>query len=548
MNEHPAPHGDAVADAAQNLARLNGQVESMRAVLVQLLQDVVLAEKLLDNSQTVRLLEANEQLVISALEAQGDADTVADALEESTRASGLDPLTGLPNRTLMIDRLVQAIAHAKRYGHRLALLFLDLNNFKQINDTFGHAVGDRAIQLVADCMVSLVRETDTVSRHGGDEFLILLADIGQPADAATIAEKLTASLGAYSRIDEHAVRLSASVGISIYPEDGEDAQTLIDRADAAMYVAKRGELGGHAFYAAPPAGSPTPGPGSAAPAQPRPTHEQLTRADSERRHAQLREANEQLVLAALGAQELQAAAELARQRQTELLTLMAQELSNPFAPIRIAAAMLGREDADQALLPRARAVIEHQLEQMSQLVDGLLGAPPQQGDRLTLGHRPFDLATTVATVVQVCRPATDRRQQTLEVEIPAGPLEVRGDPKLIAQVLTNLLSNATTYTHDGGRIRLKVVVAGDEVVISVGDNGAGIAPETMPMIFDPFVRDPRAIAVNAEGLGLGLTVVRTIVEAHGGRVGAASAGIGHGSEFVVSLPIAGRAGAAIVGG
>ncbi len=227
---------------------------------------------------------------------------------------------------------------------------------------------------------------------------------------------------------------------------------------------------------------------------------------------------------------------------------MAQELSNPFAPIRIAAAMLGREGADQALLPRARAVIEHQVEQMSQLVDGLLGAPPQDTATLTLGHRRFDLAATVATVVQACRPAMDRRQQTLDLEIAAAPLEVRGDPALMAQVLTNLLSNASTYTHDGGRIRLTAAVVGDEVVISVGDNGVGIAPEAMPILFDPFVRDPRASAVNEEGLGIGLTVVRAIVEAHGGRVVAVSAGIGHGSEFVVSLPMAGRAAAAIVGG
>ncbi|MGK2900819.1 MAG: diguanylate cyclase domain-containing protein [Burkholderiaceae bacterium] len=547
MSKRPDPRDDAVAKAEQDLTRLNGQVESMRAVLVRLLQDVVQAEKLLDGSQATRLLEANEQLVLTALEAQIDADTVADALEESTRVAGLDPLTGLPNRTLLLDRLAQAIAHAKRYGHRLALLFLDLNNFKQVNDTFGHAVGDRAIQLVADCMVSLVRETDTVSRHGGDEFLILLADITHAADAAAIAEKLNASLGSYSRIDDHQVRLSASIGISIYPEDGEDARSLIDRADAAMYVAKRHEMGGFVFHSDPPAGQPRPGAPLVEPQQRRLTQDQLAIAEYERRHAQLREANEQLVLAALGAQELQAAAEHARQRQTELLTLMAQELSNPFAPIRVAAAMLGRQDADQALLPRARAIIEQQVDQMSQLVDGLLGTAPQDAGRLALGHRRFDLAATVATVVQACRPAMDRRQQVLAVEIAAAPLEVRGDPDLIAQVLTNLLGNATSYSHDGGRIRLSVAVAGHEVVMTVSDVGAGIAPEAMAAIFDPFVRDPRASAVNQEGLGIGLTVVRAIVEAHGGRVVAASAGIGHGSEFVVTLPMAGLPAAPIAG-
>jgi diguanylate cyclase (GGDEF)-like protein len=495
----------------------------------------------LDNSQATRLLEANEQLVISVLEAQIDADTAAGALGESTRMGELDPLTELPNRALLLDRLAQAIAHAKRYGHRLALLFLDLNNFKQINDIFGHAVGDRAIRLAADCLRSVVRETDTVSRHGGDEFLILLADITHAADAAAIAEKLNSSLGSYSSVDDHVVRLSASIGISVYPEDGEEAPTLIDRADAAMYVAKRHEFGGFAFYSDPLAGQPGSGVPPVEPRQRRLTHEQLALEESERRHAQLREANEQLVLAALGAQELQAAADSARQRQAELLTMVAHELSNPFAPIRIAASMLGRQGADQVLLSRAQALIEQQVNQMSRLVDGLLG--PDKS-RLTRGHRLFDLAATVADVARACQPAMDRRLQTLEIEIAAAPLEVRGDPILIAQVLTNLLGNATTYSHSGGRVRLSVDIVDDDVVMTVSDNGAGIAPEALATIFDPFVRDVRASAVNEEGLGIGLAVVRAIVEAHGGRLVASSAGIGRGSEFIVSLPMPQGSGAA----
>ncbi len=534
MNMRTDKPDAAAAAAAQALAQLKERVESMRGVLVQLLQDVVRAETRLDNAQTTRLMEANEQLVVAALEAQIDADTAAHALSETTRVVGLDSLTGLPNRTLLVDRLAQAISHAKRYGHRLALLFLDLDNFKQINDTFGHAVGDRAIQLAADRLQAVVRETDTVSRHGGDEFLILLADITHAADAAAIAEKLNASLGTYSSVDGHMMRLSASIGISIYPEDGVDAPTLIDRADAAMYVAKRHEIGGFAFHADPPADPSRPGLPAVEPQQRRLTHEELALEGHERRHTQLREANEQLVLAALGAQELQAAADSARQRQAELLTMVAQELSNPFAPIRIAASMLGRQGVDQALLSRARALIEQQVDQMSRLVDGLLG--PDKS-RLTRGQRLFDLSATVADVARACRPAMDRRLQTLDIEIAAPPLEVRGDPVLVAQVLTNLLSNATNYSRSGGRVRLSVEVVNHEVLMTVSDNGAGIAPAALATIFDPFARDARASAVNPEGLGIGLAVVRAIVEAHGGRVVARSAGIGHGSEFIVSLPL-----------
>ena len=187
-------------------------------------------------------------------------------------------------------------------------------DFKQINDSFGHAAGDRALQLVADCLASLVRETDTVSRHGGDEFLIILAEMVQPADAALVAEKVNAALGAYSRIGDHAVSLKASIGISVYPEDGEDAKTLIDRADAAMYLAKKQTLGGFVFHAAHPPGRaslPAPAIGSQ---RRRSTHYELTMAEHERRNQLLREANEELVLAALGAQELLAASEEARSR------------------------------------------------------------------------------------------------------------------------------------------------------------------------------------------------------------------------------------------
>ena len=538
MNEAPERRDIAAARAEQELARLNGQVEAMRAVLIQLLQDVVRAESRLDSNQAARLLEANERLVLSSLNAQSEAVTAAGALDEASRLGGLDPLSGLPNRAVLLDRLALAIASARRHGNRVALLFLDINNFKLINDTFGHAAGDLAIQLVADCLSTLVRDSDTVSRHGGDEFLILLAEVSEAADAAVIAEKVSAALAACGRIDGHVVRLTASIGISIYPEDGDDAKTLIDRADAAMYVAKSREPGGFVFHAdqpARPASLPAPSIESRAR---RLTHHQLTMAEYERTHAQLREANEQLVLSALGAQELQAAAEDARRRQTELLADIARELSNPFAPIRIAAAMLGRQDADKALLPRAQAIVEQQVNQLSRLADGLLSPGPDR-DSLTRGHRRFDVVATVGDAARACQPSMDRRLQALTVDIPATSIEINGDPALIAQVLDNLLSNGNAYSPNGGRIRLSVVQVNHEVLITVADNGAGIAPEALVTIFDPFVRDPRASAVNEDGLGIGLTVVRAIVEAHAGRVVATSAGVGQGSEFVVSLPVAG---------
>lgn len=535
MTDVPDRRDIATTKAQDELSRLNAQVTAMRAVLTQLLQDVVRAESQLGRGQPAHLLEVNERLVVSALGALTDAEMANEARDKASRTSGLDQLTGLPNRTLLLDRFEKAISNAKRHGNRVALLFLDLNGFKQINDAFGHAVGDRALQLVADCLTSLVRETDTVSRHGGDEFLILLAEVAHRADAAIVAEKVNAALGTYSRIDDHDVRLTASIGISVYPEDGVDAKTLIDRADTAMYLAKEQELDGFVFHA-----DQSPGPSSLSAAPVRPQHQRLAPheseiAEHERRHEQLREANEQLVLTALGAQELLAAAEEARRRQSEMLAMVANELSSPFAPIRLAAATLGRPDAEKTLLPRVQAIIEQQADKMARLVSELLD-PRQLGKaQSSLGEQTFDAAEAIDVAVEACRPAMDRRQQILETTI-SRPLEVDGDRASLTQLLMSLIANASLYAHDGGWIRVAAEVVGGELLLTVVDSGRGVAQHAASAIFDPFVLDPRASLVNEDGIDSRLAAVREIVEAHGGTVAATVAAGGHGSQFVVSLP------------
>ncbi len=248
MNSNADRHEVEKAAAEHDLARLNERVAGMRSVLVRLLQDVVRAESRLDENQAMLLLEANERLVVTALNAQTDAATATQELDDASRLAGIDSLTGLPNRAALQDRLAQAIANARRHGNQAALLFLDLNKFKQINDTFGHAVGDQALKLVGSRLQASVRETDTVSRHGGDEFLILLAEVFHPTDAILVAQKVAAALAAPCRIDGHELDLAASIGISLYPDDGQDAQTLVDLADAAMYLAKGHETGGFVMH------------------------------------------------------------------------------------------------------------------------------------------------------------------------------------------------------------------------------------------------------------------------------------------------------------
>ncbi len=159
-----------------------------------------------------------------------------------------DALTGLPNRPLLIERLGQAISLARRHRKQVALLFVDLDYFKKINDSLGHTIGDQVLRAIADRLTGGVRLSDTVCRLGGDEFVILLPEIGQPGDAARIAEKLLATVTTPLRISGHTLQVSASVGISIHPEDDVDAEAIIQHADTAMYRVKANGRNGYGYF------------------------------------------------------------------------------------------------------------------------------------------------------------------------------------------------------------------------------------------------------------------------------------------------------------
>jgi diguanylate cyclase (GGDEF)-like protein len=150
-----------------------------------------------------------------------------------------DALTGLPNRRLLMDRLSLAIAHARRNTSTMAVMFLDLDGFKQINDTLGHDAGDTLLSMVADRLVAAVREEDTVARMGGDEFVIGLWELSHVDAVAALASKVILAVSQPYRIQGHDVRITASVGVGIYPLHGEAAETLMKRADLALYEAKR---------------------------------------------------------------------------------------------------------------------------------------------------------------------------------------------------------------------------------------------------------------------------------------------------------------------
>lgn len=166
---------------------------------------------------------------------------VGAARELSLRMSHLaqhDVLTGLPNRMLMADRLDRAIAAASRHGSKLAVLFIDLDRFKPINDRLGHAAGDQVLQSVASRLLAGVRRSDTVSRQGGDEFVVLLSEVACAEDAACTADALCAKIAAPHRIEGQDLRVTASAGVGVYPRDGMDAETLLKKADLALLSAK----------------------------------------------------------------------------------------------------------------------------------------------------------------------------------------------------------------------------------------------------------------------------------------------------------------------
>jgi len=150
-----------------------------------------------------------------------------------------DALTGLPNRRLLEDRLEQALVRAKRQHLQVAVLFVDLDRFKLVNDTLGHRIGDLLLQVVADRLRELLREGDTVSRVGGDEFVLVLPDLHSTDAASEIAHKLLDALAQPYLIDGHELLATPSIGISNFPKDGNEVGTLISRADAAMYYAKQ---------------------------------------------------------------------------------------------------------------------------------------------------------------------------------------------------------------------------------------------------------------------------------------------------------------------
>ena len=226
----------------------------------------------------------------------------------------------------------------------------------------------------------------------------------------------------------------------------------------------------------------------------------------------------------------------ADRRKDEFLATLAHELRNPLAPLSNALAVMKRAGDDGAVVQRARDTMERQLAQLVRLVDDLLDLNRITHNRLELRTQPVELASVLQQALEASRPLAEAAQHTLRVTLPDEPIHVNADPARLAQVFGNLLNNSSKYTRPGGTIDLAVQREGAQVCVSVKDSGIGIPPDQLERIFEMFTQVERADHAAAGGLGIGLTLVKRLLQMHGGSIEAHSAGEGQGSEFIVRLP------------
>lgn len=233
----------------------------------------------------------------------------------------------------------------------------------------------------------------------------------------------------------------------------------------------------------------------------------------------------------------QALLESSRQKD-EFLAMLAHELRNPLVPIRNAAHIIGRLGLDEPRIKWAQELIEGQVSHLTRMVDDLLDVSRIARGKVMLKQETIEASALIEQVMLAARPLAERKGHQLDVRLPEHPVYLQGDPVRLYQVLFNLMDNAIKYTPEGGRIEFAARLAGQEIEISVRDNGMGITAALLPRIFDVFQQDERTLERAQGGLGIGLTLVKRLVEKHGGRVEAHSEGPGLGATFTVWLPAA----------
>lgn len=236
--EHIADEREHIADQREDMANQREENADLRQEIADQCEEAAIAKAKLSTITQARLKGANERLIIASIHAQTMAESAELAKKQMSFMAGHDYLTNLPNRLLLNDRMAQSIAFAQRHGKKVALMFMDLDNFKRINDSLGHAVGDELLKSVARRLQTCVRHSDTVCRHGGDEFVVVLNEVEEVRDAVFAAEKIIEAMGLPHLVSGTQLKVTFSIGISIYPDDGKALETVARKADAAMYQAK----------------------------------------------------------------------------------------------------------------------------------------------------------------------------------------------------------------------------------------------------------------------------------------------------------------------
>ncbi len=530
--ESSSRHDDSVA----SVNRPDAQPPADVSALVQgLLGRIRVVTQELPVIVTEEILEASELLAVTALHASAAADESRENLERAARPFDVDALTGLPNRALFRDRFSQALAHARRRKSRVAVLFVDLDHFKEINDTHGHAVGDLIIQYVASCLKDAGRDVDTVCRHGGDEFLILLSEVGDAKSAARFAHKVTTVLREPVRIGDSTFAISASIGISLYPDDGEDQEVLIQRADAAMYVAKRNGDGVAFASAQHQPLSPTYDASlTSEPSDPIGLLE-VALAEAQTSLADLKATNARLELDILNAEREQGKANEAKQYQSHLLNVVAHELRSSLSPLQSAAEVLSLVRLDPTLMQRLELVLKRQIGHISTLLTDLLDVSRLNMGRLTVELEPVDLGEIVEAAALQLSAAFSKREHQLLVKVETDTPVIRGDKARLTQVVATLLERVSASLKHGATITASLYDRDRNLVLAIAEGHGGSAShDTGAEALD--LNDAQAPGGVSDILTVAVMVVVELLKSHGGQLTVSLAEKGEASRLQIVLP------------
>jgi len=448
------------------------------------------------------------------------ANQAAISLQGARLLAALREANRLKDNLLVSEQAARA--EAQRAVHREQQYALQLRRLTEVSLMIHSA---HSLDALLQCITEQARKL--IGAHRGAMCVTLDQNQAQPISAVSLSEKYAAER------EHHQKSGSSGIHPPVYLENHPVRMT---QAELEAHPAWR-ELGKGSGEFTPPRGW------LAAPLTGRDGHHLGLLQLSDKYQGEFTENDEAILLqlaqmASVAIENVQLLQEIqeANRRKDEFLAMLAHELRNPLAPILNALQVMHLRSADNPALRQSMAVVERQVRHMAQLLDDLLDVSRITRGKVQLRKEPLDLVATVTRAVETSRPLIETRKHELIISLPQEPIRLQADPIRLEQILVNLLNNAAKYTEPGGRIWLTCTQEGEEAVFRVRDTGIGIPPEMLSHIFDLFTQVDRSLDRSQGGLGIGLTLVRSLVEMHGGNVTVYSAGIDQGSEFIVRLP------------